>query len=242
MKIKFIIILSLFVFTFSLNAQIFYRTGSDVDIETEPVFGILLAGGATDNDDGMTWLAERANGIGVNEHTAVSVDENGLARVFGHPSYDDYAYFLKTNYEAEVCEDGQPLSWYHASFEGDGYMLSRSWVSNTPLTPDNWLITKQVMLGEDPGTGITNYGSKENAKITLYPNPVKNRINLENRHYLNIQGWEVFSLEGSKIISAQNTFSDNEIIDIGILKPGFYLIKIMFEDYTAITLRFVKGL
>lgn len=140
----------------------------------------------------------------------------------------------------DLDEDGH--NWYYASFEGQGYMLSRSWVSGTPLTPDNWLITKQVVLGEDPGTGITNYGSKENAKIMLYPNPASNLITLENRHHLNIQGWEIFSVDGSRIISSQNIFSDNEIIDIGILEPGFYLVKVIFEDNTTVALRFVKGL
>jgi hypothetical protein len=59
---------------------------------------------------------------------------------------------------------------------------------------------------------------------------------------LNIQGWEIFSVDGSRIISSQNIFSDNEIIDIGILEPGFYLVKVIFEDNTTVALRFVKGL
>jgi hypothetical protein len=59
------------------------------------------------------WQME-AKGIGVNEYTAVAVDENGLARVFGDPSYDDFAYFLKVNAGApEVCENNTPLTWNH---------------------------------------------------------------------------------------------------------------------------------
>jgi cyanophycinase-like exopeptidase len=55
-----------------------------------------------------------AKGIGVNEYTAVCLDENGLTRVFGNPAYDDFAYFLKVNAGApEVCESGNPLTWNH---------------------------------------------------------------------------------------------------------------------------------
>ncbi len=54
-----------------------------------------------------------ARGIGVDEYTAVGVDENGLARVFGHPDHDDYAYFVRANEAPEVCETQEPLHWYH---------------------------------------------------------------------------------------------------------------------------------
>ncbi len=59
------------------------------------------------------WEME-ARGIGVNEYTAVAVDENGMGRVFGDPNYDDYAYFISAgNRQPEVCEDGSPLTWNH---------------------------------------------------------------------------------------------------------------------------------
>jgi len=55
-------------------------------------------------------------GIGVEEYTAVCIDENNIAQVFGsYPDYEDYAYFLQANcYEPsgpEVCEDGEKLTW-----------------------------------------------------------------------------------------------------------------------------------
>jgi len=39
-----------------------YFTGDTTDVNPAPQFGILLAGGATDNDNAMTWFLERANG------------------------------------------------------------------------------------------------------------------------------------------------------------------------------------
>ena len=55
-------------------------------------------------------------GIACNEGTAVCVDTNGIARVFGeYPAYNEVAYFLKTNcqdeYLPEVLQSGTPLTW-----------------------------------------------------------------------------------------------------------------------------------
>jgi hypothetical protein len=45
--------------------------------------------------------------------------------------------------------DGDGFGWYWDIFEDDGYLLSRSWSSQTgPLTPDNWIITPEIDLSE----------------------------------------------------------------------------------------------
>ncbi|HAA15675.1 MAG TPA: hypothetical protein DCE41_29785 [Cytophagales bacterium] len=58
-------------------------------------------------DYGMT-----AKGIGVDEYTAVAIEPNGNARVFGDQNYDDFAYFLKAEGGTpETMQAGSPLSW-----------------------------------------------------------------------------------------------------------------------------------
>ena len=58
-----------------------------------------------------------AKGIACNEYTAVCVDENGLARVYGdYPAYPETAFFLQTNcelsdYNPENCSNSTPLNW-----------------------------------------------------------------------------------------------------------------------------------
>lgn len=72
----------------------------------------------------MTFLARmmtslsiaNARGIASEEYTAVCVDENGMARVFGgYPTYDDFAYFLQPNCAQpntpETCQPSTPLTW-----------------------------------------------------------------------------------------------------------------------------------
>lgn len=58
-----------------------------------------------------------AKGIACDEYTAVCVDTNGIAKVYGaYPSYDDNAYFIQTNCEIannapENCTSGNALNW-----------------------------------------------------------------------------------------------------------------------------------
>lgn len=64
----------------------------------------------------MTDEAIMPFGIACDEYTAVCIDANGTASVYGEwPSYDDFAYFIQPNCwppnEPEVCQVGSPLSW-----------------------------------------------------------------------------------------------------------------------------------
>ncbi len=80
-----------------------------------------------------------AKGLGVNEYTAVGVDENGLARVFGNPSYDDFAYFLKVNGGApEVCESGTPLTWNHGGQALSVYKILGNPQGNNTFDLNDW--------------------------------------------------------------------------------------------------------
>jgi cyanophycinase-like exopeptidase len=80
-----------------------------------------------------------AKGIGVNEYTAVGVDENGLARVFGNPSYDDFAYFLKVNAGApEVCVSGTPLTWNHGGQALSVYKILGNPQGNNLFDLNDW--------------------------------------------------------------------------------------------------------
>ncbi len=64
------------------------------------------------HDDGI-----RGYAIACDEYTAVCIDNNGIARVFGdYPTYDDHAYFIQTNcaihdISPEILMNGTPLTW-----------------------------------------------------------------------------------------------------------------------------------
>jgi cyanophycinase-like exopeptidase len=58
-----------------------FFTGDTIDVSTDPQFGILLAGGATDNDNAMTWFLNRANGGDIL-----------IIRASGADGYNDYLF------------------------------------------------------------------------------------------------------------------------------------------------------
>lgn len=50
---------------------------------------------------------EKVRGIGIDEHTALCIDESGSGRVFGEGS----VYFLEATQAPECCEQAKPLEW-----------------------------------------------------------------------------------------------------------------------------------
>jgi cyanophycinase-like exopeptidase len=65
----------------------------------------------------LTDFQVEGKGIACDEYTAVCIDEDGVARVFGeYPSSNDNAYFLRpncglTDVSPELCLKNQPLTW-----------------------------------------------------------------------------------------------------------------------------------
>lgn len=98
-----------------------------------------------------------AFGIACEEYTAVCIDSNGLASVYGnYPSSNDYAYFLQTNCVQptipETCLAGEPLNWvrnqqavkvYKVAGTQNGantFQLS-NWKTGVGGTWQNWYVT-----------------------------------------------------------------------------------------------------
>lgn len=82
-----------------------YETTQSDGLDRKGRHAVFMARMVT--DWGMT-----ASGIGVNEYTAIAVDEFGVARVFGEANFDDYAFFLQAyGGEPEQCVSGTPLTW-----------------------------------------------------------------------------------------------------------------------------------
>ncbi len=78
-----ILLLSLFLLSNLLFAQSYtsYFTGDTEDVDVTPTFGIVLMGGAGENDEAMKWFLERANGGDV-----------VVIRASGSDGYNDYMF------------------------------------------------------------------------------------------------------------------------------------------------------
>ena len=112
-----------------------------------------------------------ATAIACDEYTAVCINENGTARVYGEaPQYQDYAYFLSVNCDLtdatpEACDAGQPLTWSH----GQEAVRACRFLGNVAGTPSYQLMgapepvmgTWQRWWAED-GTWFDGAGSEAN--------------------------------------------------------------------------------
>ncbi|WP_332736748.1 cyanophycinase [Flavihumibacter sp.] len=91
----------------------------------------------------ISWLArmmkDRAmptvRGIGVDEQTAVAIEANGIAKVFGTNS----AYFLWNNSTGpETCIAKTPLTWNRNQLAVAGYRITGSGTGNGSFDLNNW--------------------------------------------------------------------------------------------------------
>ena len=81
------------------------------------------------------WAYTTAKGIGVDEETAVCIDQNGIGKVYGL----NHAYFLKNaNLGPETCVSGSPLTWNRSAQAVQAYKIQGSATGNGSFNATNW--------------------------------------------------------------------------------------------------------
>jgi len=81
---------------------------------------------------------------------------------------------------------------------------------------------------------VNNIDYKDDASISIYPNPVQNILNVNaSKEVLKI---EVFNILGQKMLSKENSST----VDISNLNKGVYITKIFQENDVISTKRFIK--
>ncbi|WP_299211562.1 cyanophycinase [uncultured Aquimarina sp.] len=102
-------------------------------------------------------------GIACDENTAICIDDNGIASVYGqYPDYDDNAYFIQVNpelitVEPENCAPNTPLTWnldgnaisvYHIKGTEDGNATFdlNDWTTGTGGTWENWYVDNGALI------------------------------------------------------------------------------------------------
>lgn len=187
-----------------------------------------------------------AKAIACDEYTAVCIDTNGIARVFGtHPNNDDNAYFIQSNCELAVqtpenCTAGNPLTWNLGGIAIKAYQIKgdstgnktfdlNNWQSGTGGTWYNWSVSNGI-FSEQTGTAINCSPLSVNnpsidSEIELYPNPTSDKltITINNINYSENR-ISIFNILGQRIY-VSNTITNNSIIaDFSNLSNGLYYI------------------
>jgi len=127
---------------------------------------------------------ERVFAIACEEYTAICIENNGIATVYGgYPEYDDKVYFIQTNCEGygypEVIEAGQPLTYTNnqkalhvlemqATTTGTATFDLTDWVTSNGGNWQNWYVSNGQLFetsGQAPNCTLSS--SKPSNQTTL---------------------------------------------------------------------------
>ena len=194
----------------------------------------------------------RSFGIACNEYTAVCIDQNGRARVYGdYPNYEEYAYFLQANctsdYAPETCEDGSPLTWNKngeaikvykvpGMTTGENYFELSDWTTGSGGSWENWYIQNgnfQSTATTNPGCDLLSVMEEEITKVDVFPNPFKSVINI--RAYSEFDA-QLFDVNGKEITIRYNAYNQ---INAEELSVGIYFLKLNFGNEEQ-TIKLIK--
>lgn len=185
-----------------------------------------------------------AKGIACEEYTAVCIDSNGVARVFGdYPNYDDNAYFLQVNPALstplpEQCQANSPLIWNHngqavlvyqikgTSTANNSFDL-KDWCTGTGGTWQQWSINSSQTLSKAAAAApscfvLNQVALPSTPSIQLYPNPCGEVLHLEAPA---LKGVTVYNALGGVVWEKELLGATSCSIPTHALPQGCYWIK-----------------
>lgn len=180
----------------------------------------------------------RSFGIACDEDTAITVDSNGKASIYGSGS----AYFLQANcsstYAPEFIIQYQPLTWNRGgealkvykipgTATGANYFNLSDWQTGNGGTWENWSVDDGILTmaaGTNPMCDRLSSPDFENFIVEIYPNPVSDKIFIKSK--TPVLSVKVYSILGKEFSS---TLSNGNMIDMSSLSSGLYILKLYSE-------------
>jgi cyanophycinase-like exopeptidase len=194
----------------------------------------------------------RAKGIACDEYTAVCIDSNGMAKVFGsYPTYDDNAYFIQTNCEVtnitpEDCSPNNPLDWNLGNASIKVYAVKgtetgvntfdlNDWETGVGGIWEDWYVDNGVLnelSGFEPNCQSVSIPKIANdAIMNIYPNPANDFINIQfNQSFQSIGVIKIRNLLGTLVGEKKGELVHKVELDISDLTSGVYTIEVITED------------
>lgn len=226
-----------------------YNRIHDDDMDRHGRHVVFMARMATDWD-------MPSRGIAANEYTAIAVDEEGIARVFGEPGYDDYGYFLQRDGgPPEICEDGEPLTWdrdqqavrvykIKGDFEGSGWFNLANWWEGDGGEWQHWYVTDGELDKNDADYTGLNDLSGNMPELTLFPSPASDRLTvIVTPGAMDFAAavpvtLTVLSMDGQALQQQQfDALPDQPVsLDVGDLPSGLYVLQLATERHKMVRL------
>ena len=203
-----------------------------------------------------------AKGIACDEYTAVCIDGDGLARVYGgHPEYDDNAYFIQPNCELtdfapENCNPGIPLDWDHERSALKVFMAKgtpggaetfdlNTWTNGEGGEWRHWYIDNGDFFEEADSSpdciSVSTDHSVRGVVTSISPNPATDYIVLKiNTNNLSRFTIEIMSIAGQPVDSVSGLVSELSTIPLTHIAPGVYVLRVLSKGSEIGTATFIK--
>ncbi len=198
-------------------------------------------------------------GIACEEYTAVCIDPEGIARVYGqYPQFDDKAYFIQTNcaldlVSPERCVPDSTLIWNRDNRALKVFVANGDPTGSNSIDLNDW---KTIENGSwenwwiEDGTLFSNESVFENclntqleyevlqSSIVLSPNPIKDTMQVVLPDIINAE-LSVVNQQGISVFSYSSGSSDRISLSLDFLTSGNYTLVIEI-DQQVIHKAFVK--
>lgn len=194
----------------------------------------------------MTQYGGTFRGIACDEYTAVCIDENGIAKIYGtYPDFDDNAYFLVPNCSLadnspEICTDNQPLTWDHNGAAVKVYAVKgtptglytidlNDWTTADGGDWQDWSTTAgnfNAVLSDEPDClASSTYAAVDPVPFRIYPNPNdQGVVNIEAINPLADAEVRVVDVEG-RMLQDWTSLGPKSQLDVSGLPAGSYFLE-----------------
>lgn len=190
-------------------------------------------------------LGVRPFGIASEEYTAVCIDADGNAIVFGeYPNFQDYAYFVQgicyDDYMPEVCESGTPLTWYRdgeavkvykvpGTTDGSYSFNLNNWEEGVGGVWENWYVQNGSFFASEGDPFDCDFVGLEDFQqvpFQVYPNPFVDQLQLATQTAVR---YHIYDLQG-KLLKT-DAIATPTSIDVSGWKSGMYFLQIDAEEF-----------
>lgn len=187
-----------------------------------------------------------ARGIACEEYTAVCIDENGIARVFGnHPQNDDNAFFIQVNCELaasgpEHCSPGESLTWDRQGVAVKTYQLKgtplgqntfnlQDWTSGAGGSWQRWYVKDGIFLeksSEAPNCLPVNTDHPtDQGRLQLFPNPGNEQLHIKMLSQ-EIKAISLLDSQARPLLVKRGTLGNVATLSIADISPGIYFLHV----------------
>ena len=202
-----------------------------------------------------------AKGIACDEYTALCIDENGIAKVFGgYPNYDDNAYFIQTNCESnnpnpEVLEPNQALTWnlngealkvyaVKGTSTGANTFDLNDWKTGNGGSWQHWSINNGNFTsdeGIEPDCQQVSINTFKENVIQLYPNPFNDQVTIFDLP-ANCETVQLFSMDGRLLTTKKIANQNQVVLETTSLGAGTYILLVIDKTGNQQTKKLVKSI